>query len=50
MEDVLLVLNGLEGFAGRLRMGFSMLAQDGKRVNNEVTKMTMLTPYQVSSE
>ena len=45
-----LVLNGLEGFAGRLRLGFSILAKDEERMNNEATEMTMLTPYQVSSE
>ena len=50
MEDVLLVLNELEGFAGKLRPGFSILAQDEERMNNKETKTTTLTPCQVSSE
>ncbi len=50
MKNILSVLNGLEGFAGRLRPGFSILTQDGERMNNEETETTTLTPCQVSSE
>ena len=50
MEDILSALNGLEGFVGGLRLGFSTFTQDGERINNEETTMAIALCQVISEQ